>query len=515
MHAALEKSVHGLFTYDSVRVVRIHSKTLGVIQITCYAGLVCLVVLYQIGYLGRHFEVHAIQGSRRVSIQHPTAGHCNPYKEGCHSNFADFSTLPYCEQSILKLDPSKRPTGKDMHPKHCDYFDAPGMGWINGQPGSSNFFIPTLLQAFNQTTECSGNFAISAASDCNKQFDFVEFDPVTKKAKPFRETYLGDIEKYTLLFGHSYSDDSKTNMGHEEWEMQGYWMDCEREILDDGRMSNRCEKKPMLCQHDDCDKTQTEKGPVKQNETLPQSAPDITETSMSEDTSEGRLMRGRSFRRLESDAQKVVSRGETNDEQWDEDSEESDRPLQLIEGTVVSMKRGDVMSLKHLLYMAGINSLDETHPARPGSKEPGERFRDAGLTLEIFIHYTNRKPWFWTSGTSLPFYTLKSTLRPSTKFSFRYTEPNHANNPYSSSRILYRWHGINLMVTQTGETVDFSFMKLCMVLTAALALLKFIRIFLDVLASQLPGFDALKKKKYEMLDLSPDLEEDLIGAPAN
>lgn len=170
------------------------------------------------------------------------------------------------------------------------------------------------------------------------------------------------------------------------------------------------------------------------------------------------------------------------------------RGVSMREDNVVSLIRGDVLTIKHLLHMAGVRDLDQINKAN-------RTFRRSGMTIALNIHYHNRSPWHVFGGMEKPDYTLDATIRPSTEFQHMYAEPR-AGDANRDERKLFKWHGINLLVIQTGEIVSLDVMGLIIVVTASLSMIAVANMVLDITAQLC--FPEFKEAKYKRVEIKND-----------
>jgi hypothetical protein len=228
-----------VFAYSTPRVTKIQDANLGLLRMVLMLLIFLYIVIFQIWYQGKHFQVHGVTGTYRMQLQEPTVGHCNPMVIGCNSNFTTLGNLPYCTQNTnVKGDAPKI--------RHdCAYFDASEL-WTTLESGH---LLPTKMSTYKQVPGCSPSAENNWA--CRRKFDFQGSEGKAlvdgKKAVPASDVFMADIEHFTLLIDHSYHRDGG-GMAQDDFEMQGYFKDCKSH--ETGKRD--CTLKPIVCVHSHC-----------------------------------------------------------------------------------------------------------------------------------------------------------------------------------------------------------------------------------------------------------------------
>lgn len=462
IHRLLGETIFGtdtdkFFAYATPRVSKIQDANLGLLKMLLMFLIFVYIVIFQILYQGKHFQVHGLTGTYRLQLQEPTVGHCNPMVYGCENNFSSISNLPYCLQNT---NPSG---GTPKVRRDCAYFDANEMFTTL----ESGHLLPTKMAMYKQSPACSPSAENNWA--CKRKYDFEAIDGKSlvpgKKAPPEKDLFIADIEHFTLLIDHAYHRDGG-GMAQDDFQMQGYFKDCKSPEA--GKRD--CTNRPIICVHDGCKSfmvtpENTEVVP-KETMLLNQLAPPAFMRSS--------LMHHNSVSMNANKKRRGV----------------------LHDYRVVSIKSGDVMSVRNLLDLAGISSLDDTRFE--------ETYRSLGMTLVVHIHYSNLGHWRLLTPKDPPEYTIDVSLRPT--FEFQYRTVDQRASPEGRERTVYNFNGICIKVEQTGELAMFDLTQLILILTTSLGLMAVSNTMTDFLAlSVLPKKEQYSLEKYKWSkDFHPD-----------
>lgn len=181
------------------------------------------------------------------------------------------------------------------------------------------------------------------------------------------------------------------------------------------------------------------------------------------------------------------------------EAEAQDGPAAVISSKrpVAAARFGDVLRISHLLKMANAH-LDEV----PEGWDSPLRYR--GGVVVVQITYTNRAKWqLWPDNKEPPWYSIEVTKRP--VYNFRKREELLAGSHFreEARRSFVDYHGVRVIVEQTGELVTFDLLNVLVVLAASLSLLAVANAGTDFLAfSILAKKDQYAEVKY---DVSKDL----------
>jgi hypothetical protein len=140
---------------------------------------------------------------------------------------------------------------------------------------------------------------------------------------------------------------------------------------------------------------------------------------------------------------------------------------------VVSMKSGDVLTLKTLLAMAGESLNDNWVDEDDGPQTT----RSRGTAIVLHIHYDNAERWTLFRPRDPPWYTMSVTTRPISEFKHSYISGED-----EWSRDLTWAYGVYVVIKQTGAVRTFNMVTALMTLTSAMALLAVSNLLTDMLA---------------------------------
>jgi len=452
------QDIDDLFAYQTPRITKIKDRTLGLTKLVLLLVVFAYVVVWQMAYNGSHFKVEDIEGVSRLQWQQPTMHWCNPMHVNCFSNITDISSLSYCKQ--YNGDKSR-----DVGQRPCAYKDA----WELPINLPSGVLMPTRLNIFHQKRMCEHN-----APECESKFRFQEsggpdapLQTGTGDAEPYEDIFVADVEDFTVLIDHSFSSASG-GIAFDDYAMQGSWLDCSGK-------DNQCVKRPIKCVHDKCGEMGLD---------LLQQA---TVESQPPAPSKRLLRKGKAAPEVLGLAQEKSSEAEL----YAAGLEAGTRKFQ-----VISLKDGDVMSIKTMLAMANHGS----HRAPPpgGYKlediinSDGESRRMRGGALVLRINYDNSDHWRIFQPRNPPTYTISVTMRPAEEFKHLYVSENGPD-----AREVIKAYGFLIVVQQMGRICTFDVMHALIVIVTAMALLGVSNALTDMLALYvLPRRNEYTKWKY-------------------
>eukprot|EP00746_Dinoflagellata_sp_MGD_P022277 gnl/MRDRNA2_/MRDRNA2_152097_c0_seq1.p1 gnl/MRDRNA2_/MRDRNA2_152097_c0~~gnl/MRDRNA2_/MRDRNA2_152097_c0_seq1.p1 ORF type:complete len:522 (+),score=68.72 gnl/MRDRNA2_/MRDRNA2_152097_c0_seq1:159-1724(+) len=500
------KDVDSICSYNTPKIVKFRHRELGCVSRTLQVLIVLYIFVFLMLYSGKHFEVSSVHGLHQLRFHHPTQNMCNPKKLDCQANFTSFDQLPYCSES-------GHGSGVRLPCMHVDGIGLP-------VPYTQGVIVPTRIRRFSQE-KCEGSAADANQSDCSRIWEYLDADGNKQqeaKGKPIEQHYVGDIERFTLMIDHSYMSE-ELGVGHDDFQMQGYYMDCDHK----GKHNlNRvdCVKKPLPCMHRKC----------KPWMVMPDDAPASTQSflaSANDDEDEDEEIEFRDFEEEDDDddepgikvvqdvapdrmrhdsVHKISSQGFTH---LRHRHQRHRHPHHLIEhikypevgmlqtsvptssSPLISIGHGDVLTVGTMLKLAGVD-LNHNHFGKP--------FRYRGLVLVIRITYSNKKPWTLWQPIAPPEYTIEMFRRPSYEYKLDQPMTQYAGSSQGSNdkRLFMSYHGIYVVVEQKGELQHFSAKHLLIMIAGALGLLKGASILTDFIACNFIRDHAeLKSMKYE------------------
>ncbi|KAF2071100.1 hypothetical protein CYY_007586 [Polysphondylium violaceum] len=151
-----------ILSYNTVKVVRIRDRRLGILHITFMASIVIYIVIYSIilnkGYLNLETPV----GSIRASLLKPSQSQTN---------------FPYCSN---QANPNP-----NILPLKCEYWDESNVVYPIGE--ETAFCATTRVKYYNQTADC----------------EFTSPTCTYKDSDNAQNIYVADIERFTLLIDHT------------------------------------------------------------------------------------------------------------------------------------------------------------------------------------------------------------------------------------------------------------------------------------------------------------------------
>jgi len=505
--------IGGKFPYPTVKTARIKDSRLGLARYAFMVLIFVYVVGYQIMWRGNHLEMHDLTGVYQLNFDHPTMKSCDSTNVECGQNFTSLSKLSYCSQAPESA-PIKLP---------CQYWDAHQLGQLTDQ----GLMIPSHILTFYQQNGCKP----SAANNwtCNGWlYDFLDnkghVQPKRRQASPASEIFVADVERFTLTIDHSV----RSTLGHRYYpsEMVGYILDCEHENKSD----NACIPRPIPCGHKSCmpptlvqnraaiEDHQEFRGDrrsltllglgdgahtverKRQSRSFSKTAlePDI-EDAEPDNVAVLQLQGGEELlRKTQSAAAQPGSTpaapapaddkaGEGEDDQEDKWGEVAapGRAIDIESLGAVSIPEGDLFSIGQLLKAANVSLDKRRHNV---ASWIGGTYRSSGFVLVIRIHYSNVESWLGTK--VLPW----NPAGPSLHYTYRITQhASHDDYMLSkvhdggsslpkNTRILSEFHGIRVLVEQTGSVATWDNIQLLLILTTTLALSAVATFITDTLA---------------------------------
>lgn len=522
-----------LFAYETQKIVRIRDRRLGFTFYFLLLLIACYVVGFQILYSNEHFKRKDVYGTGRITIQQPTK-QCNPNKPDCYSDYSALQTLPYCENFQGHSDevvPEFR--------QKCVYADQHSLtpfGMLE-----ANMMVPTRIDSQVEHRGC-----YAGDDTCDNEF-VLDADP--------QIIYVADIERYTVMFVHSYHRDTlKGNNGA----MQGFFYECEQD--DDSAMlamqesiegPKECKgtlvRKPIDCINDGCpwlkkDKEEKKSGFIAtRSKRSERKLRNLQGTKRSSGRKHGnvsadsKLMnKTHSLETLETKA----SQGATTPIIWGQKvpwgalnthqgshygnqhwiSEHHQHEAHKDAGTptlqrkppskeVFAIKDGDIFSIQKILDLCGLD-LDRSFNLQ------GEPLRESGTVIEVEAIYENLVAWISTFGYMPVSYTYKFTQRPMEEMKtemFAQAQPD-----FPQKRVIENRHGLYLQLKVSGQFGFFSIVYLLIMLTTALGLIGVATLLTDKLAIYaMKNKDEYRGCKYENTKEFEDSQDILGGLPGH
>ncbi|CAK0906872.1 unnamed protein product [Prorocentrum cordatum] len=462
--------VDRVFAYPTPKVVSIQDRTLGIVKYSLMLLIFCYVAVYQMAYMGEHFEMSAVEGISRQQWKHPTKNGCNPSHVDCVADFTPVTALPYCRQHSGGNTTSANTS--------CRYFDAYGLP-VSMPKG---VLMPTYIETYKQRVECP-----PGAEDCEMTYRYVndegQLENGTGKAVPISAAYVADVEDFTLLIDHSFRT-VNGKMASQASHMEGSYRACRATSgtaswISGGALGvasqarhTECTTQPLPCVHPGCRRARGSFFALPRRIGTPHVS--VVQSSLRH--------REQSVRPTQSLALDADS------EQTMTDTATLAATSALLEPVAFSIEAGDVFSLRTLLAMAG-ETLDD-------ADVQGEPLRRRGGALVVGIEYHNLRRWSLFSTQDPPEYTVSATLSSTDKFKHRYAYGEDQNG-----RMLKSLYGVYVVVEQSGQLAFFDITHSLLILTTALGLLVLANTLTDFLALYiLPRKDEYYKCKYEETD---------------
>lgn len=475
------QDVDEMLAYETPKVVRIRDRTLGVLKYSFVFIIFCYVFVWQLMFKGAHFQMDTLSGVARMQLQHPVK-QCNPMDLDCSANFTSLQRLSYCSQYIGKKNAS-------IDQEECKYFDA--LDLLTPMDGGQ--LIPSFIETYDQLQTCTPN--ARNHFKCSKKYAFVDKKGNIQKgpgrAKPKRQSYVADIESFTLLIDHSFRVETGA-VEYDDYNMQGYWLDCSKKrwTLNSTWLTtaSECEKKPIACLHKDCKRM----GMVTGSKSIAPTGP--RQKARKAGRSAALKKSGRSLLQVGVSTSTLSGSGSQGAATGPADAHE-----------VYSLKTGDVLSLRTLYAMAG-RSLDDLW-FDPSTKA-NMTSRKRGTVLVVNIHYNNLQPFTLFRPMDPPEYVISVTSRPVEKY-----KQMKASQVGDKTRELTVAYGTLIIVQSSGTIGVFRMIHMLIVVSTSLGLLAAAGVVTDVFALYvLPMRDEYNKAKFQetadMHDLYVKREEE-------
>jgi hypothetical protein len=489
--------VDKLLADQTPKVVTIQDRSLGIVKTCLMVLIVVYVFIYSMLYKGAHFALSEVEGLARQQWQEPTMDWCNPSKVDCMANFSKKTDLPYC----------KKYTGSapyEAKVETCDYYDARELPVMlpNG------ILIPTYIQTYKQKKFCH-----EGDETCRRKFQYVDdYGNLQKgqadgESEPMKSAFVVDVEDFTLTIDHSFrTTDGKVS--YDDFLMQGRWARCDKEetnraakdwVLEAAQppKPHECHTRPILCVHAHCDEMAFAGEQTWQEFLMGGARKADSNAAPAFVQEEPRKHRSRRTRGEATLSSSGVDSVET--EEGPTQVEKAASAVNKGGPQVVSMKTGDVLTLKTLLAMAGVTMQD----AWVDEDEGPQTVRSRGTAIVVHIHYDNAERWKLFRVRDPPWYTISVSTRPVSEFKHSYIS---AEDDYS--RTLTWAYGIYVVIKQTGTIRTFNMVNALMTITAAIALLAMSNMLTDFLALNImPRKDTYKELMYTLSDDMGGLDE--------
>jgi hypothetical protein len=233
-----------VFAYQTPKLVVLKDRKLGFTAYGLKFAIFIYIFVYLVLYKGKHLEISGGDGVYRVTLQYPTENSCNPDHLDCSSNFTSFEKLPYCTQS-----PEQYVTveGKQAEKRDCQVVDHVE-AFVEHPEG---VLLPTRMRRYDQVRGCIPSN--ESGWTCNgKPWVFVNSDGTLQDqdhkghSKPTEDYFVSDIERFTLMFDHSFRQ--LGGVGFDDHDMEAYWLDCPSNDVPEAD----CTRKSLLCARSDC-----------------------------------------------------------------------------------------------------------------------------------------------------------------------------------------------------------------------------------------------------------------------
>jgi len=464
------QDVDHLFAYQTVRVVKIYDRTLGLVKNTLTLVIFVYIFIFNIWYKGSHFAFSPVEGITRLQWQEPTKK-CNPLHVECEANYNGITELPYCLQY--------KGTKPAPLQKNCDYFDARELPLNIGD----GVLLPTYIAKYKQVRGCP-----VGAPSCDVKWKYANPDGSlqsgTGYAKVHDTQFVADVEDYTMLIDHTFRT-GRGNIQKDDFQMQGNWKMCNQD-------HSECTEKPIKCVHNKCEEMHMN--------TLGAAS----FLNMAGGRSNSTSLRASKQRRSLQETQLAPEADDESDDEQDLETATNMLAVSKLQKggqpQVIAIKDGDVLSLETLLAMAG-ESLDSA--IKYVKADGGTRTRRyRGLALVVSIEYRNLVRWTLLRPNE-PWYTISVTAMPADTFKHADVVPVDADH-----RDVQLSYGVMVVVKQTGNLAFFDPMFALISFASALALLAVASTLTEFLMlSVLPRKDRYQELKYlESEDFHADEE---------
>jgi hypothetical protein len=456
--------VDEVLAYQTPKVVKIKDRLLGVLKTIFVVCIFCYVVIFQLFYKGSHLRMESLSGVARVQLQHPTKL-CNPMNVKCASNYTSMEKLPYCSQY--------KGGDASLVQRTCKYFDALDVLI----PMDDGYLIPSFIQSYRQVQSCTPN--AENHYRCKNKYTYLDSEGRKQKepgrAKPVNETFVADIESFTLLIDHSFRI-TTGSVEYDDHKMQGYWLDCSHKQWTTNSTwlasAEECNKRPIICMHKDCKKL----GLIVREEQEAASLLGMFGAHSKHVSARRKLRRSHYL---------GVGTGNL--------SQDTGRPKMQKKsaGDIYALAPGDVLSLRTLYAMAGRSLDDMWYDAE---KEANVTTRQRGTVLVVDIHYSNMKPWTIFRPKDPPEYVISVSSQPVEK----YKNMKAVESADSKDRELIVSYGTLVVVRSSGTIGVFSMINALIVVSTSLGLLAVASVITELLAfNVLPMREDYAKAKFE------------------
>lgn len=485
-----QRDLDDIFAYQTPKVAKIKDRKLGLLRLGLMVCIAFYIIVWQILYKGQHLNVGPVNGVFRLQLQQPTVEGCDPFHLGCRPNFTSMRELSYCSQNHKPWTSPEDPLLR--HKKlPCEYWDATELV----QASDEGFLVPTRIEMFRQARGCFPSEANNWSCK-GELYDFLDESGHIQSrssgsAEPLRDVFIADMERFTLLIDHSFR--RQGGMQAENMEMLGEWLDCPRH---DATLS--CKARKILCVHDKCPK----------GALVSITRGDYMSLLGLRSSHQARL-RTATLRTATKSASKAAAKAGVKLEAEDGEGLAEERSglalarklaTGILETSPVAVLKGDVFRMGQLLDIAGV-SLDSA------GNMTGETIRQRGVVVVIQIEYSNLSPWMgltinpWSTGPT-PKYKYRVTTRPS----YDYRSRKVFGDPTDEIRTVREYHGVRLVVEQTGRMAVWDTMQFLLVLTTSLGLMAVSNYVTDFLAIYcLPRSADYARAKYQDAEVTDPL----------
>lgn len=480
----MKKALDSLVPYPTWKIARIKDTKLGLLRQFFLLLIFLYIVVYELMWVGAHLESKPLSSVYQLQLDHPTRNHCNSMDVDCTHNFSSLATLPYCAQSPIPSD-TKLP---------CQLWDAPELSQVTDE----GIMVPTHVANFLQKPACHPSAAnnwtcVGHLEDTVDAQGHVQSDRT--EPSPISSNFIADVERFTVLIDHSVG----SSFGKRTYatEMHGSWMDCtgDSTVKYGQDSSGHCTAKPIEC------------GGKCSGKGLPESrrSSSLVSTASSQRSSPAAATKSNNRPRKQKKKSMVFlelgpdgSVGQTHDEASEEVLDETLSVMQtdvqvdspnrsaasavLDRDGVVKDLAGDTFILGKLLQIANV-SLDKERHNVPSWM--GGSYRTSGFVLVIRLAYTNDASWMGLK--TLPW----NILGPPVHYTYRitkhasqddYTLSKVREDPKSNERLLKEYHGMRILIQQSGSIKAFDNIQLILICTTTIALLALSNFITDTLA---------------------------------
>jgi len=455
--------------------------------------------------------MHELTGVYQLRFDHPTMNSCDSTNVECGQNFTSLSKLSYCSQS---------PDSSAVK-KPCEYWDCNQLGQLT----DSRLMIPTHILTYYQNNGCHP--AAGNNWSCNGWlYDYLDtkgqIQPKRRQAKPASEIFVADVERFTLTIDHSV----RSTLGHRFYpsEMVGYILDCDQTIA---TRDSGCVPRPIACAHKNCLPKTLLQNQVQREEsskfrgdrrslTLPGRGSSVRKVKPKrqfmasrkksleadiEDTEPDTVavLQLQGGKELLLNSQSATAQRRSTPAPTDDKAEEREehiadtwgeaeapgRATDIESMGAVSRDGGDMFSIGRLLKAANVSLDKRRHNV---ASWIGGTYRSSGFVLVIRVHYSNVESWLGTkvlpwnpTGPNLH-YTYRVTKHASHDDYMLSKVHDGGSDLPKNTRILQEFHGIRVLIEQTGSVAAWDNIQLLLILTTTLALSAVATFITDTLA---------------------------------